>query len=237
MSWQNAIGFISTVALFIPVVLIISFKLYRYYNYLALMCASLITVTYNLMSLGMIVASPSFIRNTGIVNNLVDAPLMIFFLMLFSGSLSQLNRMRIYVLLFLCFETVILFIYGFTLKSLTIIMGPGLLLVFAIAFYHFIRKAKLSIVNSKALGKALLAGAVTFAYGCYGFLYLMHYVISIDDVVTILLIYWVVSIIFSSLMVSGLIIENSRVKKREELLHTRKELEQFFADEKKPALR
>jgi hypothetical protein len=231
MNWHAAIGIISTLALCVPVVLIIAFKLYRYNNYLALLLYCLLAFIYNLMTEDLMKVPRPFERGWGIVNNLLDAPLMLLFLMPFSKSQAQLNRLKIYFGLFLCFEIVVLSMYGLTVKTITLVMGPGLAMTFIIAFVLFINKTKQSLIHPKAIGKAFIAAALTFAYGCFVLIYLMHYVFAIDDIPNIFLIYYLVTIIYCSLLAIGLIYEKKRIRKMEELLITRKELIRFFSDE------
>ena len=237
MNWQNAIALLAALALLLPVVLITAFRLFRYNNYLALLAYCIMTLAYNLIPLfkNVIIIPSNTIRNWGLINNLLDMPLMLLFMMLFTNTPQQKKRMKIYLALFVAFEIVILSIYGFTMRAVTITMGPGLVLVFSIAFVFFIRKVKQSILQNKALGKAFIAGGITFVYGCFGFIYLMHYVIAVNDLPKIYLIYYIVIMIFSGLLSTGLILENARIRKREELIQTRKELVQFFAEEKKSA--
>lgn len=236
MTWQYAIALFSALAFLIPVILIVTNRLYRYNHYFALLIYCLITLGYNIMILSRayIEISLEFVRGWGLINNLLDMPVMLMFLMLFATSQAQKFRMKIYLAVFVLFEIVVLFTYGFNKKAVTITMAPGLLLIFSIAFYFFIRKMKQSLLQNKALGKAFITGSITFAYGCFGFLYLMHYVLAVDDLKNIMMIYYIVVTIFSGLLTTGLILENKRLRKMEELMQTRKELIQFFSDERKP---
>jgi hypothetical protein len=85
------------------------------------------------------------------------------------------------------------------------------------------------------VGKAIVASALTFAYGCFIIIYLMHYVLNLKDLSSLFLIYYFITIIYCIILSVGLYIEGKRKRKLYELLITRKELMSFFADEKKPA--
>lgn len=235
MNWQSAIGLIANAALLVPVVLILLYRLYRYNSYLALMVYCLLAFSYSLMTNNYIKAPRDFERNWGIINNLIDVPLMLLFLMLFSTGSAQKNRIKIYMAVYILYELVILYLYGVTVRAIVITLGPGVALIFLIALYFFIQKVKISFVNNKAVGKACLAAAITFAYGCFAFIYIMHYIIAIDAINSMFLIYNFVTIVYTTLLVIGLSFENKRNKKREELLQTRKELVQFFSDEQTAA--
>lgn len=236
MNWHAAIGLTSSVALFLPVVIIIVLGLFRYKNYQALFLYCFLAFVYNLMTEDIIQVGRNAEKAWGITNNLLDVPLMLLFLMMFSTSPAQTLRMKIYLAVFVCYEIVILFLYGLSIKTITIVMGPGLILILAISSYFFFTKVKQSVIHKKALGKAFMAAAILFAYGCFSFIYVMHYILALPDLANIFLIYYLVTIIYCSLLTTGLIIENQRIKKLEELRVTRKELVQFFGDDQKPAL-
>ena len=94
---------------------------------------------------------------------------------------------------------------------------------------------KRSFTHNKFIGKAIVASGLTFAYGCFAILYLMHYVFTLPDIANLFLIYYFITMIYCGLLSVGLYLESKRKKKLEELLITRKELMRFFSDEKKPA--
>lgn len=235
MNWPAAIGIISSLALFLPVIIIIFFGFFRYKNYLALLIYCLLALVYNLMTEDIIATTGNIEKVWGIVNNLLDVPLMLLFMMIFSTSATQTFRMKIYLAVFVFFEIIVISIYGLNIKTITIVMGPGLALILVIGAFFFVMKVKQSIIHKKALGKAFLTAAIVFAYGCFSFIYIMHYILALDDISNIFLIYHLVTIVYCSLLATGLIIEKKRVKKLGELRVTRKELMQFFNDEKKPS--
>src|SRR5687768_13501285 len=138
MNWSAAIGILSSVALFLPIIFIIILGLVRYKNYQALLLYCLLAFVYNLMTENIIHAPRNIETAWGITNNLLDVPLMLLFLMMFSTYPAQRLRMKIYLAVFLCFELVILYIHGLTVKTITIVMGPGLILILIIATYFFI---------------------------------------------------------------------------------------------------
>jgi hypothetical protein len=133
------------------------------------------------------------------------------------------------------FEIVMIFMYGITVKTITVTMGPGLVIVFGYSLYYFVYTVKRSFVHNKFVGKAIVASALTFAYGCFIIIYLMHYVFNLKDISGLFLIYYFITIIYCIILSVGLYIESKRKKKLYELLITRKELMSFFSDEKKPA--
>lgn len=236
MNWNSTIGLISTLALFLPVFVILAFKLIRYKNFLPLFIYCLLAFSYNLMTENFVSAPKNFIKTFSVIVNLFDVPLMLLFLMMFTTVSKQIKRIKILVGIFICFELIVVAIKGISVSTVTIVMGPGLAIVFGYALYFFVQTVKKSFMHNKAISKAVMASSICFAYGCFIIIYIMHYVLALPDVPNIFLIYFMVTIIYCSLLTAGLIMESKRVRKLEELLVTRKELQAFFADEKKPAV-
>ena len=236
MNWNSIIGIISTLALFAPVFVILAFKHIRYKSYIALFVYCFLAFSYNLMTEDLIVLPKSVVRNISIIVNLLDVPLMFLFIMMFSTTATQTKRMKALLLVFICFEIVVVALKGLSIPTVTIVMGPGLALVFGYSLYFFVQTVKKSFIHTKSISKAIIASSVCFAYGCFILIYIMHYVLAIQDVPNIFLIYFMVTIIYCSILTVGLVMESKRLRKLEELRVTRKELQTFFADEKKPVV-
>lgn len=234
MNWHHAIGLISTLALFSPVFAILYFRMYRYKNYLPLLAYCFFAFSYNLMTEQYITLPRNIQRYSGIINNLLDFPLMFMFIMLFSTSKNNTIRMKIFLGAFILFEIIVVAIKGVTIPAIIIVMGPGVSLVFGYGLYFFVQYIKRSFANQKALGKALMASSICFAYGCFLFIYVMFYLFSLPDSPYIFAVYFVITIIYCSLLTAGIIIESKRKRKLEELLVTKKELLRIFGEEKKP---
>jgi len=175
-------------------------------------------------------------RYSGIINNLLDFPLMFMFIMLFSTSKTNTNRMKMLLGVFVLFEIFIITIKGITILSITIVMGPGVLIIFGYSLYFFVKYIKRSFAHQKALGKALMASAICFAYGCFTFIYIMYYIYDVteSESLYIFVVYFTITIIYCSLLTAGIVIESKRKRKLEETLITRKELLRIFGEEKKP---
>src|SRR5215216_6609809 len=124
MNWNEVMGLVSTVALSLPIISVIIMGLAGYRSFPALLFYYTMVVGYNLLTEGYIPASENFTHYYGIVNNMLDAPLMLTFLTYFSTSQVGKQRMRMLVGIFLLFEFVVIAICGLTLKGVTIIMGP-----------------------------------------------------------------------------------------------------------------
>jgi hypothetical protein len=227
MTWNSVMGLISSVALFLPVFFILVLRLGTYRSFPALLVYYVLVFVYNLFTENYVHVSHEFERNWGLTNNLLDAPLMLFFLTYFSPSPSMAKRMKIMIVALLIFDAVVIALRGYNVKSITIIMAPGLLTVLAFCLYFFVRQTKITIMHRKSSGKAIMAAALLFAYGCYGIIYLMYYVFnklivnSIDDT---FLVYFLVTTFSSVFICVGIVVERKRVQKLNELKVTRKEL-------------
>lgn len=235
MNWNSAIGILSTIALFAPVFIIVATKLIRYKQYLPLFIYCALAFGFNLMTEHLVSVPKTIERYYGIINNLTDMPLILSFLIFQVASSFHIKSMKIILGAFILFEIMLIILFGITVKTITLTMGPGLLIVFGYSLYYFVYTVKRSFVHDKFIGKAIIASSLSFAYGCFIILYLMHYVFTLRDIPNLFLIYYFITIIYCCLLSVGLYIESRRKKKLEELLITRKELMRFFSDEKKPA--
>ena len=234
MNWHDAIGILSTLALFTPVFVIVVTKLIRYKQYLPLFIWCVLAFGFNLMTEHLVNVPKNFERFYGITNNLTDMPLMLSFLIFQIPSSVQMKRMKILLVAYIVFEIVLVIMFGITIKTITLTMGPGLLIVFGYSLYYFVYTVKRSFIHNKFVGKAIVASALTFAYGCFIIIYLLHYVLALPDLPSLFLIYYFITIIYCAILIVGLSIESRRKKKLYELLITRRELMRFFAEEKKP---
>jgi hypothetical protein len=228
-------GFISSVALFLPIFFILFFRLGGYRTFPALLIYYIIVFTFNLQTEGLIKADPETIRFWSICNNLLDAPLMLMFLTYFSPSAAFTKKMKISICSIIGFEIIVILLKGFTLEAITIILGPALVIVFFFSIYFFIRQTKITVTHHKAAGKAIIAASLLFAYGCYTILYLVYFVFKTKHVADTFLMYFIISTLSSLVMCAGIIYERKRIHKLNELMQTRRELSAIYKDTKKAA--
>src|SRR5574338_852502 len=182
MNWKEIMGLISTVALLLPVVLIFALRLYRFKCFLALAIYYFLSFSYNLISENYIPVNAEFQRIFGITNNLLEFPLMFTFMAYFSFSAKLAKRIRYSVLIFLLFEIVIMAIFGYNKEAMTIIMAPGLSLLLFFSIWFSLRQIKVTIIQGKAIGKALMISSMLFAYGCYMLIYVFFYIVKSEEV-------------------------------------------------------
>lgn len=229
MIWNSVMGFISTLALLMPIVFIFSLKLGNYRSFPALAIYYFLVFIYNLFTEGYIHVNESFVQNWGLSNNFLDAPIMLTFLTYFSTSVRQTKRLRVITLLLVFFDAAIILWKGFTIDAATIIMAPGLGVVLFYCLLFFIRQTKISIIHQKAVGKALMTASLLFAYGCYVLIYLIYYIFKTPDIANTFLIYFFVTTLSSVLLCAGLFIEKKRIIKLEEVKQTRRELNSIYS--------
>jgi hypothetical protein len=224
MTWFEVMGIIASSALFLPIIIIFSLRLAWYKSFPALLIYYIIVSSQNFLGLGLIKIDPLFVRNYGVLNNFLDAPLMLTFMTYFSKTASFRNKMKWVIPVFLLFELIVIAVNGFNISSAIIAMAPGLMLVLYFSALFFIHQAKITIIHQKAAGKAFIAAALLFAYGGYSFIYVVYYLLKTPYITDTFLVYYLISI-FSSLLISaGIILERKRVNQLSELQTARKEL-------------
>lgn len=229
MNWKEIMGLVSTITVVLPILIIAFLRLHRFKCFLALGVYYIVNFLSNVITQNYIPAGESFKKFFGVTDNLLDVPLILSFLVYFSPSSFLSKRMRYSVFVFLAFEVIVTLIYGYNRNAITIIMGPGLALIFGICTWFFLRQVKIAVMYQKATGKVLMISALLFAYGCYVLIYIMYYLLETNAVSDVFLIYFIAGALSSLTLSAGMIIENKRIKKLEELKITRKELNAIYS--------
>ncbi len=235
-------GLISTVFIFLPVALLILLKMIRHQNFIAFLLYYIAAFLYNCLMLGYISMSESFTYNLGVFNNLLNAPVMLFFLKYFATTPKLKKGINWLILGFIVFEVVVVFITGFNKEAIAIIGGPALLTIIGLSVHYFLQQTKRAIRSAKANGKALLTAGIIFSYCGYTFLFLLFYIFKTHTVAEVVnahtvadtyLLYYLGTILSSSIICAGIIFESKRVGQLFELKVTRKELSAIYGNEKK----
>jgi hypothetical protein len=228
MNWKEIMGIISTVALLLPVVLVLALRLHRFKCFLALAIYYFLSFSYNLMSENYIPVNADFKKIFGITNNLLEFPLMFTFMAYFSFSASLTKRIRYSVIIFLLFEIAVTVLSGYNKEAMTIIMAPGLSILLFFSVWFSLRQIRITITQGKATGKALMISSMLFAYGCYMLIYVLYYLVKSEEVADIFTMYFIASTLSALILSIGIFIENKRIKKLEELKITRRELNMVY---------
>lgn len=215
----------SSLLLFVTIVLLlINFKEGKYY-FLALAFYLAQIIFLNMLSAKFITISPALRYYTGIWNNILDLPLMLLFFQYFAKD-NKTRKLLLYIsVAYMLFDLVTFLTMGMNIPSLTVIIGPGLLIVTAFGFYFFVDHLKTAIVKRKETGRAFMSGAIVFAYLCFTLIYILFYLMKSDYIRDIYKIYYTTFIIFSTCLITGLLlIMASRNAKKPALINTKKEI-------------
>ncbi|MEP7373786.1 MAG: hypothetical protein ABI675_10385 [Chitinophagaceae bacterium] len=232
MNLFNIMGLVSTLALALPIIILLTSKLARYRSFPALFFYYLLVLNYSIARLGYIGTGSDYKYYHGVICNFLDTPLILLFLTYFSKTVYFRKKMQIVTFIFIAFEVVVMSIYGFNAKATTIILAPGLLLTLAISFIFFIHQVKIAVMHHKALGKAIMISSVLFAYVGYCFVYAVYYLIKPVYKDDAHIVYFLITIISSIIMTVGIHFERARVRQLAELRTTREELKAIYREER-----
>jgi hypothetical protein len=233
MTLFKLMGLVSTFALALPLILLITTKLAWYRSFPALFFYYLLILSFNFLLLGYIRIDGNFKYYLGVTCNLMDTPLMLIFLLYFSKTLAFRKKLMIAILSFIVFETIIVIIYGYNTKATTIILAPGLIISLAISLLFFIHQVKIAVVYHKATGKAIMVASLLFAYVGYCFVYSVYYLIKPAFKDDAHLVFFLITIFSSIAMSIGIYLERKRVRQLVELQTTREELKAIYGEQTK----
>ena len=228
MNWNAILGVACVVSFLFPVAVIIYNRYYTHRSLAALLVYYFILLIDNALGEGLIPSTPSFARAFGIFDNYTDVPLMLTALLFFCPSKQKQSRIQILTLVFIAYEIVVTFIYGFSRDSVVMILGPGVVLVLGYSSYLFVRQVRFSIFHGKNNGRMVMLAGIVFGYACYALIYLFHYIMRTPFASDVFKLYYISCIISSVLMAIGLHMMRRRMQELHSLRVTRKELAMFF---------
>ena len=231
MTLFNLMGLISTVALSLPIIALLTTKLAWYRSFPALFFYYLFILSYNLLLLGYFKIDGNFRYYLGVTCNLLDTPLMLSFLLYFSKTPAFRKKLLAAIAGFVVFEILIVSVYGFTTKATTIVLAPGLIITLVISLLFFIHQVKIAVVYHKAIGKAIMAASLLFAYVGYCFVYSVFYLIQPVFKDDAHLVFFLITIFSSIALSAGIFLERKRVLQLLELKTTREELKAIYGEQ------
>jgi hypothetical protein len=138
MTLFDLMGLLSTLALALPIIFLVLTRLAWYKSFPALMGYSAIMLAHNLTSLGYIHASRQFIHYQGLINNLLDVPLMLCFMTYFSQTAAYRKSLLIILGVYMAFELAVTLMLGLNRQSSTVIMAPGLVITLLLSCVFFL---------------------------------------------------------------------------------------------------
>ena len=228
MNWYAFIGIAAITSFFFPVVVILYNRFYRHRSLAALLVYYVLLALYNLIDTKLVPSPEAFHQFLGILDNYLDAPLMLATLVFFCPGKKKQKIVQILAASFIAYEVVITLIYGFNSKSAIYVIGPGMAIILIYTFYLFIRQIKFTIVHGKNTGRTLMLASILFAYGCFSLIYYFYYIQKTKFIADTYLLYFISSLIASILMGIGLHLMRKRIKELQSLKVLRKELALFF---------
>ncbi len=225
MQPEQIVGVISISLLVLSVSLLMLNLKEGKYSFLALAFYFVQIILLDLVAVKIISLGPKTAYYAGVMNNLLDAPTMLIFLLYFAKSEKSKKLMAMVLGGFVVYETLIWLILGMNNKSLILIIGPGLAIVTIFSFYFFIDLMKGSIFQRKDVGKGFIAGGLVFSYLCFLFIYVIFYIMKSPHIKDIYTIYHVTFIIWCLTLIIGvsLIARGKKAKPPIRVEKTRKE--------------
>ncbi|MBN8878465.1 MAG: hypothetical protein J0I32_13055 [Sphingobacteriales bacterium] len=227
---------IATFTLSLPIFLLLLTRLAWYRSFIALFIYYLVNFSYSFLSIGYIRLDDDFITNYAVVNNMVDAPLMLSFLSYFSRTSSFKRKIFWVVGGFLIYEAVILTIFGFNIKASTIIATPGLALTFTLSLLFAIHQVKITAIYNKAAGKAIIAASLFFGYIGFTYVYSVFYFMDERYEKDAQQVFFILTTLCSLAISWGIILERRRVKKLLEIKTAREELKALYSGEERKTI-
>lgn len=225
---QNILGLLSTALFLTPVVLIIVYKLYINRSLLALAFYYLNAAIYNFMAEGIFSVPLEVKRAFGAINNYLDAPLMLIFLSLFATSRWKKQTIHITLAAFVFYNIVIAYFYHLTPVSMQLIIGPTVCIAFLYSLVLFYDHFLLATIHDKSPAKTLMTFAIVIAYGSYGILYYIYYILEVKGNPVVFSLFYIVSVFSATIMSIGIYLLSKIHRKIKEVQVVRKELAQFF---------
>lgn len=233
MNLTYFLNLLTTIALLVPITIILFSRLLTKKTFAFLMIYYLSTFLFNLMILEFVNVSPQVISISAIINNLLDGPLMLCFMILLGYNSREKKTIKGLVAALLIYNVTVLSITGFTNTTIRISLGPSLLICLVLSIRYFIHYSKINLrrVGSDN-GKTLISGALAASYSAYMFVYLIYYVFQTYPIIDAYIIYCLLTIFSASCMSVGLYRTVLRWRKIEEVQVMRKELAVLYEVEK-----
>ena len=228
MNINHIAGIAAAGALFVPVLLILAGRLFANGSLLALFLYHLLAGCYSLIDLNVIPLASLYKNAVAAIINYLDAPLMLLALLFFCNEGWKRWLVLLALTLIVLYEVIIAYWFGLSVQTNMYLLGPGTLLVLALALYFFAYYGKLSIVQGKGFGKTFMLVSVIFSYASFLIPYYLYYMQRTPAVADVFLIYNISVFIAAAFMSYGLIYIIKRARALKELQLTRKELALFF---------
>lgn len=232
MSWSTILGAVCVISFLLPVAVILYNRYYTHRSLCALLIYYFILFIDNALGEKIIPSSATINFYVSLLDNYGDVPLMLTALLFFCPDKQKQNKVRLFTGLFIGYEVLITCLFGFSKKSITCIVGPGIVLILAYSSYLFIRQVKFSIYHGKNHGRMIMLASILFGYACYSLIYYFHYIERTPFEADVFMLYYISSIVSSVGIAIGLHLMRRRMQELASLKLTRRELAMFFGPQK-----
>ncbi len=223
---------VSVIALFIPVLLIFIFGLYRNKNFLALAGWFFLSGISNFLQLGIIPVSENIANIISIINNIFDGPLMLLFLLFFIINPFWKKTVLYVAAGFFVFEIILCVALGFSVTAIKIILAIDTFLVLGFVVPLFSKQVQRIISGAeKNMGPVFILASIIVSYAFFTLIYIFYYILNdtkyLEDTH---ILYSVVSIAISIMISVGLYFVRKLVADQIEERKSQKELASLYGD-------
>jgi len=203
-NWIYWFALITIACMLLPIVAVLVRQQFSR-SFIAIVVYFLFTFLYNLLFLFFPNFPKEISRYVGVANNFLDTPLVLLFLQHLCYNEKVKKVLSISIISFITFETIVIIAYGFSVRSISIFEGPGIILILAFAFHFFAKYMKLAFAQKSEIPKTLMVSGILFAYCVYFLVYLFYYVLKTPHKMDALIVYLFASLTASILIGVGLL--------------------------------
>jgi hypothetical protein len=141
---------------------------------------------------------------------LFDLPLILLFMQYFTDVPATRKKIRYALAAWVGMGILLTIRTGLTDRTITLLMGPGLLIadIFSTAF--FVKYIQDGIRQRSETGKAFMAGSLVFLYGSYSLIYFIRYILVSATQEETYTLFQISSIISATLMAIGILLNRKK---------------------------
>ncbi len=220
-------GLASVVCFSLPVITLLSFRLFRHISLLALLVYYALAI---LRCAGNASDQPApfFKNNWEVLYSYFEIPLLLSTLLFFCPPGRRQQKFQLLLVGFLVYELAVALLYGISPKAGFYVMLPGLLLVVVSAIALLARQLRFFLTHGKNAGRVLMLAALVLSYCFYLFLFVTYFLVELENSSGLYALFFLSSGIAAVMMSAGLFLMRHRLKELQEIKVTRRELQIVF---------
>lgn len=139
-----------------------------------------------------------------------DLPLVLLFSQYFTEDEAVKSKIRYGLVAWLAMGILITAVNGLSGRTITLLMGPGLLLADVVCMGFFLKYIKAAIHQKAETGKAFMAGSLVFLYGCYSLMFFLQYILHAATDLEIYFLFQISTMVSAVLMTIGILLNRKR---------------------------